>query len=56
MNRHKFKELGETVVLYPDNYINDIEGDKTNPLPSFKNVPLANKQRHKQKKSSNNGY
>ncbi len=28
MNRHKFKELGETVVLYPDNYINDIEGEK----------------------------
>jgi anti-anti-sigma factor len=23
-----FKELGDRVVLYPDNYINDIEGEK----------------------------
>lgn len=29
MHKHKnFKELGENVVIYPDNYINDIEGEK----------------------------
>lgn len=27
-----FKEMGDTVVLYPDNYINDIEGEKLEEL------------------------
>ncbi|HBG46903.1 MAG TPA: hypothetical protein DDW94_07935 [Deltaproteobacteria bacterium] len=27
-----FKEIGDTVVLYPDNYINDIEGEKLEEL------------------------
>ncbi len=27
-----FKELGDTVVLYPDDYINDIEGEKLEDL------------------------
>ncbi len=33
MHRHKnYKELGQAVVLYPDNYINDIEGEKLEEL------------------------
>ena len=28
VKRHKYKELGDNVVLYPDNYINDVEGEK----------------------------
>jgi len=27
-----FKELGDAVVIYPDNYINDIEGEKLEDL------------------------
>jgi anti-anti-sigma regulatory factor len=26
--RPNFKQLGDSVVLYPDNYLNDIEGEK----------------------------
>ncbi|HEY4707654.1 MAG: hypothetical protein A2054_02085 [Deltaproteobacteria bacterium GWA2_55_10] len=29
---NNFKEVGDTVVLYPDNYINDIEGEKLEEL------------------------
>lgn len=28
IRKHNFKERGDSVILYPDNYINDIEGEK----------------------------
>lgn len=30
--RHRHKEVGDAVVLYPDNYINDIEGERLEDL------------------------
>lgn len=33
MNKHRnFKESGDSVILYPDNYLNDIEGEKLEEL------------------------
>lgn len=32
MVKHRFKELGDSVILYADNYINGIEGEKLEDL------------------------
>lgn len=32
IKKHRFKETGDTIILYPDNYINDIEGEKLEEL------------------------